>query len=176
MAGRQRAAKPLREWGEFCEGGRGGDVVDGVQFAAAAEPSSESALVSQLALRSRSAGAASELPPFAAIGASASSTPNPAGVDCSFPPSLPPHLPLPRARPHLVNRLRLERHLPLDQHTHIHAHHVPPTGPVRRRRGGGVLPAMRRGVRPLGPELPAVSLWLPSASPSTPGRAVPSRR
>jgi hypothetical protein len=137
-------------------------------------PSRESALVSQLALRSRSAGAASEVPPFTAIGASISSPPYPAGVYCSFPLSLPPHLHLPRARPYLVDRPLRERHLPLDQHTHIHAHHVPPTGPVRRRGGGGVLPAMCRGVRPLGQELSAVSLWLPSASPSTPGRAVSS--
>jgi hypothetical protein len=50
------------------------------------------------------------------------------------------------------------------QHTHITPdHHVTPAArPVRRRRGGGVLPAMRRRVRPLRQELPPLSLRLPS--------------
>jgi hypothetical protein len=77
--------------------------------------------------------------------------------------SLPPHLahvstPLPHHPPS-----SRERH-PHAPNTHITPdHNVTPTArPVRRRRGGGVLPAMRRRVRPLRQELPPLSLRLPS--------------
>lgn len=70
----------------------------------------------------------------------------------------PPSPPNPRLARHGQRHSRLTSHSSL--------HNVSTTArPVRRRRGGRVLPAVCRRVRPVGQELPPMSLRLPSTLP-----------
>jgi hypothetical protein len=79
---------------------------------------------------------------------------------CRFPCRLTAY---PSQRPSSHNTPCLARAPPTRPNTHHHTpHHVPHARPVCRRRRGGMLPPMCRGVRSVGQELPAVSLRLPS--------------